>query len=435
VQSRHEPKSVRKKTISAETVADNAKDAWSELPFFEEDDSGFSDFFSDERNRKMPVTPQQLATIPLYSGATDVELYFAALERAADLYTWDDGETCTAAKSRLAGAGEIFLESLRKQHVECVVYLDRAAAGAGANAVAAQTGIKKRLRVRFGEIVTEIAAADAVTSLHQKTGETVSDFNDRCVVAIDRMNHTYTDIQKQQPAYQGHFTAMLYTFLASGLKEEIRSRTLGAATPPRTAEALLTAAKSVESEMARSRKTKTMMEIERADDPAAVETMEFPTTIQGLRNLMAVMMSGQGQAGENKEAAAVTNKPASTTSAANANATCYNCRGKGHLSLVCPSPKGTAKRSRERGGGYGNNQTYRPQMRGGRGANFYHQPPAGRYMNRGGYAPRYPPRGAGRGYSRSGGRPVWLAEYDQNEHWQEEQNEEYDYEQEQSENY
>jgi hypothetical protein len=417
-------------------VANNdADDAWSELPFFEEDDSGFSDFFGDGRQRrKMPVTPQQLATIPLYSGATDVELYLAALERAADLYTWDDGETCTAAKSRLAGAGEIFLESLRKQHVECVVYLDRAAAGAGANAVAAQTGIKKRLRVRFGEIVTEIAAADAVTSLHQKSGETVSDFNDRCVVAIDRMNHTYTDIQKQQPAYQGHFAAMLYTFLASGLKEEIRSRTLGAATPPRTAEALLTAAKSVESEMARSRKTKTLLEIERADDSAAVEAMEFPTTIQGLRNLMAVMMSaGPGQGGEAKETAAITNKPASTASAVNANATCYNCRGKGHLALICPSPKGTAKRSREHAGGYGSNQTFRPQMRGGRGSNNYYQP-SGRYMTRGGYTPRFPPRGAGRGYFQNRGRPVWSAEYDGYEQGQEEQAEEYYYEQEQAEN-
>jgi hypothetical protein len=106
-------------------VANNdADDAWSELPFFAEDDSSFSDFFSEGQQKKMPVTPQQLATIPLYSRATDMELYLAALERAADLYTWDDGETCMAAKSRLSGAGEIFLESLQKQHVECVVYLD-----------------------------------------------------------------------------------------------------------------------------------------------------------------------------------------------------------------------------------------------------------------------------------------------------------------------
>jgi hypothetical protein len=85
-------------------VADNADGAWSELPFFEEDNSGFSDFSSDTQQRKMPITPQQLVTIPLYSDATNVELYLAALERVAGLYTWDDSETCTAAKSRLAGA-------------------------------------------------------------------------------------------------------------------------------------------------------------------------------------------------------------------------------------------------------------------------------------------------------------------------------------------
>jgi hypothetical protein len=410
-------------------------DGWSELPFFEEEDSGFDDFFNGDpaqRRRRMPVTPQQQSTIALYSGATDVELYIAAIERAATLYQWTDEETCTAAKTRLAGAGELFLESMRKQRVVCEVWEDRAAA---VNPVVqAQRGMKPRLRERFGEIVTEIAAADAITNLHQKSGESVSDYNDRCVVAIDRMNHTYTDIQKGQAAYQAHFNSMLFTFLASGLKDDIRSRTLGAPTPPRTAEALLTAAKSVESEMARSRKIKNLMEVERENMPATAETLEFPTTVQGLRSLMAVMMSGQEQGNEAREAAAVTGKPPSTASAANANATCYNCRGKGHLALICPSPKGTAKRFRDYAGGNAGGQTYRPAMRGGRGSAYSYQP-SGRYMSRGSYAPRFQSRGAGRGGFRNGGRPVWSTEYDGYEQGHEEQAEEYFYEHEPAENY
>jgi hypothetical protein len=51
----------------------------------------------------MPVTPQQLATILLYSRVMDIELYLVALKRAVQLYTWDDVETCTAIDSRLVG--------------------------------------------------------------------------------------------------------------------------------------------------------------------------------------------------------------------------------------------------------------------------------------------------------------------------------------------
>jgi hypothetical protein len=377
-------------------VADN----WSVLPFFEED-SGFSEYFVEQQRapRKMPVTPQQQATVPLYSGATDVELYIAALERAATLYGWDDAETCTAAKTRLAGAGEMFLESLRKQRIECVVWLDRAA-NAGANpAVLQQTGMRERLRGRFGEIITEIAAADAVTNLQQKAGESVSEFHDRCVVAVDRMNHTYTEQQKQAPGYQVHFTSLLFTFLASGIREEIRSRTLGAPNPPRTADALLTAAKSVESEVARSKKQKVVLEVaqcrqsQQGNDDGG---NRFPTSIEELRDMMAVMIAGGENAAITRQVGAGQGRASGTVSK---EVICYNCGGKGHLALKCPSPKGTSRRSREQTGyGHGSDQGWHasghPRGRGRGGFSHEGFGHGAYYSPRGGYGQaHYSPRG------------------------------------------
>jgi hypothetical protein len=163
-----------------------------------------------------------------------------------------------------------------------------------------------------------------VTRQHQKTGETISDFNDHCVVAIDQMSHTFTDVQKQQPTYQGHFAAMLYTFLASGLKEDIRSHTLGAVKPQRTDEALLTVAKLMESKMARARKTKQVLEII-AEQGDCSEPEHFPTMVQDLREIMSSLMTEN----VDKEAAAVGSDKSKwqAGTVVNANVTCFNCQG------------------------------------------------------------------------------------------------------------
>ena len=65
---------------------------------------------------------------------------------------------------------------------------------------------------------------------------------------MDRKNFSYTLAQKAEPAYLLHFNQDLFTFFGAGLKEYMRSRTLGSAAPPRTADMLLAAAHSVEAE-------------------------------------------------------------------------------------------------------------------------------------------------------------------------------------------
>jgi hypothetical protein len=115
----------------------------------------------------------------------------------------------------------------------------------------------------------------------------------------------------------------------------------------------------------------------------------------------------------NKETAAIAGDRSKSQigSGVNVNATCFNCRGMGHLSTICPSPKGIAARcAKEQGRG---NQGYHQRPRGGQQGwqgSYKPQAPAGRYFNRGGFVPWFASRGGGRGNFRRGGRPMYLAD-------------------------
>jgi hypothetical protein len=76
--------------------------------------------------------------------------------------------------------------------------------------------------------------------------------SDRVTLAMDRKNFSYTRVGKGEDAYLQHFKQDIFTFFGAGLKEYVRSRTLGSAVPPRMGDTLLVAARSVEAEFLRN---------------------------------------------------------------------------------------------------------------------------------------------------------------------------------------
>ena len=196
---------------------------------------------------------------------------------------------------------------------------------------AAIPGLRPALVYRFKEAVTNAAAADAILNLRQRDGESVAAFYDRTVTQLDRKNHSYTAVQKQGAQYLAHFEVELYTFFGAGLRDAIRARTLGAAVPPVNADALLLAARSVESDLARV-KSSGFSVAEVINSPAAAPPLDAapaqPDTVQSLSQAVA----------------ALTMEVQSFRRSATRNVTCYNCQGRGHLSPDCPSPRDSAPR-------------------------------------------------------------------------------------------
>ena len=79
-----------------------------------------------------------------------MELYFLHLERAQAQFEWEDADLAVAAKQKLTGEAARFVWSQIKRQKTLKTYTH------------ADTGLRAALGARFGERITELAAADAV---------------------------------------------------------------------------------------------------------------------------------------------------------------------------------------------------------------------------------------------------------------------------------
>jgi hypothetical protein len=331
------------------------------------------------------VTASQLNSLPSYDGSTNVELWIEALERARLQFDWEDIDECRAACTKMTGIAAQWLFSQKKLGKNYVDFLDFAAvpAQAGPPAVAAQPareGLRTALIRRFAERVNSLAAVDAVSNLDQASNEDVDAFFDRCTIAVDKANYTYTDVQKQTAAYRTQFQAFMFVWFSKGLKEEIRTRIMASPAPPENMADMLAAARKVEMELKRR------AEREKSGETAQVHAMQADDRrIEELsRELERLKTGNRGQ------------MKSSTIQ-------CHCCKGFGHIKWECPSNKPRGNRGRigsnfrGRGG--------RPGYRGGFGNNRGRGGPGGRGGGRQ-FSPRHyattqGSRGYG-GYQRQG---------------------------------
>ena len=98
----------------------------------------------------MPITGGQLSSVPTYDGSTDVELFIASAISLGAGFGWDDAELCQATKSCLLGAGQQWLEALRKKNITYNIFENNVA-----NNVVVDIGLRTALIRRFGERISD----------------------------------------------------------------------------------------------------------------------------------------------------------------------------------------------------------------------------------------------------------------------------------------
>jgi len=186
----------------------------------------------------------QMTTIPFFDGkeGLGVEIWLKSVDSAMAQFNWGSLVTCTTAKRRLTGYASVWLhadEELRRARYTHWI----APEGQPEN-----IGLRYAMKKRFYPHITRSAARAATQNLRQMPGETVSQFFDRCVLAMAKKNSHATEADKQGDFYERSFHNDLMTFFVAGLSDSTRVKIMGNSNAPDNPRELLEAVKALEAE-------------------------------------------------------------------------------------------------------------------------------------------------------------------------------------------
>ena len=296
-----------------------------------------------------PVQGGQLATIPSFSGVMpyDVEGWIAMVERAQAQFNWSDSQTCAVVKNKLTDLATTWLRAQEKLNKP----------GFYTWLAGYPVSFKKIFETKYLPHKTEQAAILAVSHLQQKPTEKVSDFFDRVVLAVDKVNHHTTVEEKRTENYQRMFATQVQTFFAAGMKQEIRQVVLGSNSPPTTMETLRDQAIATETQISNKPMTvKELVEVTEDKPEGSTET-QMKDIVKQLEVLSTQQKKLMNRSSTRGRAPRDLSK-----------VTCYRCGNKGHYSPQCQMDQRGNTQGRGGRGGY----------RGGRGGQQF---PRGGYNN------------------------------------------------------
>ncbi len=290
------------------------------------------------------VQGSQLSVIPVFTGEPpyDVESWIATVERCKTQFAWTDHQMAAVVKNKLTGAAAIWLratEKLNPRHF---------------NVWAADPqGLKHQFLAKFLPAKTEQAAILAVSHLKQRSNESCSDFFDRVVLAVDKVNHHVPDGDKQTLNYQTIFKTQVRTFFGAGLKDEIRTLILASNSPPTTMEELRDQAVASETQL--RNKNPTMKDLEETavtsadpnplpqkeqeNSPVLREVQELAKKVEALSTSFNNRGRGGGRGRGGRGQGRGKGRDLSKV-------TCFKCENKGHYANRCPSGRGTGRGQR-----------------------------------------------------------------------------------------
>ena len=260
------------------------------------------------------VQSSQLNTIKIFDNQTekDIESWCDTIDTAKISFEWDEKVAAAAARSKLQGTAHTWVRAEKMMGRLRDTWKD----------------LRKGLIEAFGQEMNNVTAAKAVQSLrHQGNSETIQEFHDRIVIAMDRKNFAMDEVAKATATYKEQLQRDIFVFLTAGMKEEVHSRVYSGKDQPTTTAELLKAAKAIEKDLLKDLKTRDVAEIQlehgqsgqgQVNENTGPNGESVAETLTRLTNEIAALKLGRGQ------------NPAPGL--------CWNCGKTGHMARNCRSP-------------------------------------------------------------------------------------------------
>ena len=334
----------------------------------------------------------EVQLIPEFSGdgSADPEIWIRRVKLVANMYGWRKGRWQSAASTKFSGIALKWLEALTRKLEFPFPHLHVNVAQGPCHGLEPQGGgdpleepalpavdswaaFERAFLRRFKPQDEAIAATEAIMDLKQTVNESVGSFFDRCVIAVDKKNFTIRD--KSTDEYRTARDADLFSFLAAGVKPEIRKMALGGQRPAQNIGDLL--AFCMNSEVILKAQQKAANEIRvnevnqgRDDAPPASSNDPKELSVQELKKEIDALRS---------------------------NMKCFKCGEFGHMRRECKSKaQSTNSNAINRSGGGNQRRGNRGRGRGGGGG-----------RNRGGGGNPRNPGGWRGGRNNSHNNPTW----------------------------
>ena len=263
----------------------------------------------------VPKNPagNEIMNIPLYSGSKkeDPEIWLDCVDNAQSTFNWTPEGKIGAATLRLSGSALLWL---RAQRTGNVIY----GHGEGKKDYAQ---FKRDFLARFRPLDDPLRSTEAMKDLHMMDGETINEFKDRVMIAIEKKNYTYDD--KTTDAYKTVRDMDAYRSITIGMTGQLRRCLMSGSDPPKELETLMKQAVQAEAAL---RKT------------AAIPGMAGIMEVTGEQDPDPQPAEGNGSesadaAGVNGSVQEMINELAKIKKQFQ----CYGCKEYGHLRRDCPN--------------------------------------------------------------------------------------------------